>query len=302
MEKEIMHREEELFNLSSTTRCLSCGQLPRESWQAAGVDRKGVKTPASAGVAGGGSFITDDGSNASPSYVLSDQSAGNPHSQANSEQLYALLTGQAGLRPIQLNHQPMMPRPSTTSGGTGSVLGSAGQSVISGNSASNKRKTNEKIPEPIYRKAKLSAHLKEMVKVSAPAVEQYGYSSVNPLYVLDGTVAEMDQDGLSVTSNAKSMLGSASTPNLGSNGSMKSARAGTSGGRRGVGAQGGGGGGGGGGESLVLPDINNGMGISKPTSPSSNSVNKGNIHVNLGTTGLAEPQLVISQVKLGSHI
>lgn len=300
MEKEILHREEELFNLASTTRCLSCGQLPRESWSAAGVERKPPKTPPGSGVAGGGSFITDEGSNASPSYVLSDQSAANPHSQANSEQLYALLTGQAGLRPIQLNHNPMMPRPNTTSG-PGSVLGSAGQSVISGSSVANKRKTNEKIPEPIYRKAKLSAHLKEMVKVAAPAVEQYGYSSVNPLYVLDGTVAEMDQDGMSVVSSAKNMLGSASTPNLGANGSMKSARAGTSGGRRGAGALGSGGGAG---ENLVLPDINNrnGMGISKPTSPSSNSVNKGNVHVNLGTTGLAEPQLVISQVKLGSHI
>jgi hypothetical protein len=44
----------------------------------------------------------------------------------------------------------------------------------------------EKIPEPLYRKARMAAHLKEMVKVSTPALGPYGYQGgTNPFFVTD---------------------------------------------------------------------------------------------------------------------
>lgn len=331
MEKDIITREEELYNLASTTRCLSCGQMPRESWQSAnsisssqskrqqvihfppGMPNKrdlspeGTRGNSASPIqhedsvshlshADGGSPMDDEisvegrrGVNGGGStFLTSDTNGVNPHSSAGNEQLYALLTGQAGLKPIQLQHNPMLPqsRPHTTANTT--------------------KKKAEKIPDPVYRKAKLSAHVKEMVKVSAPAVEQYGYNSVNPLYVLEGAVVDQDD-----TIGSRQLIGSHSLNSLSnqprSGGSVKSmvgeytmvhdpramraAAKKTNNGSNDV---------------LVLPDIHtssNGI-SSKPNSPGSVASRDGSMSSSRRDQrggGGGEPQMVISQMKMSSY-
>jgi hypothetical protein len=98
----------------------------------------------------------------------------NPYSSAHNEQVYALLTGQVGLKPIQLRHNPTAP--------------------VKDPYAKNSLKA-EKIPEPLYRKQRMSQQIKEMVKVQAPQFEQYGWNPANnPLYVLDGQVSMADDN------------------------------------------------------------------------------------------------------------
>lgn len=237
MEKEILNREEELYTVatSTTTRCLSCGQAPRESWQV------GMAIPSHSVVAGNGAVAArpvskhrraasptgitstaggvsdtsppaqrpmssqhmDDELNSissepqhphrgvtalTSSFLTSSEPVLNPYSQGQTNDVYALLTGQAGLRPIQLQRAPMQPikephlgRPASSNNGNTTTT------IV----ASNKKKsTTDKIPEPMYRKAKMTAHMKEMVKVQASGLDTYGYNHLNPMYVMEGSVSE----------------------------------------------------------------------------------------------------------------
>lgn len=198
MEKEIVNREEEMMRVASSTRCMSCGLVPRPS------STRGGKRTKSAGpqraTSPPGQTAPQIVNNASQSPTTSTQlmlddelslpdqpqnasivfensadaaTTSSPYSSSHNEQVYALLTGQVGLRPIQLRHQPINPV--------------SHPSVIKG---TNKSLPAEKIPEPLYRKARMSAQIKEMVKVQAPALDAYGYHSSNPLYVYDGHVGD----------------------------------------------------------------------------------------------------------------
>jgi hypothetical protein len=242
MEKEILNREEELYTMASstTTRCLSCGQLPRESWQggmaipthsvvagngaaAARPVSKHRRSASPTGVtaAAGGASGTpsppqqrplsngvssqhmDDEINsiasepqhphrgvtaANSSFLTSSEPVLNPYSQSQTNDVYALLTGQAGLRPIQLQHPPMQPIKEPHLGRpTSSTPANTTTTIVAANK---KKSASEKIPEPAYRKAKMTAHMKEMVKVQASALDTYGYNHLNPMYVLEGSVLE----------------------------------------------------------------------------------------------------------------
>jgi hypothetical protein len=242
MEKDILHREEELYSMTSTTRCLSCGQLPKESWQSSNhptigsanskahtasrqnrypsaaspssssiMTRSNLDNPhyddelstihsvdMSVGYEGNNNGLGGQGQGGmrpnTTTFVTSDALAVNPYSLNSSEQVYSLLTGQAGLKPLQLHHAPMVPvnRPHTT---TNSVSGSS-VSSSSSMATDKKKKNGDKIPDHLHRKAKL----KEAVKILAPAVEQYGYSQSNPLYVLEGAVSDDNDDNSSIDS------------------------------------------------------------------------------------------------------
>jgi hypothetical protein len=340
MEKEIIQREEELFHVASSTRCLSCGQVQRESWQAATpgpANKKRVVTvpsavPSRGSLSPGGSVVSEGGeslppsllapqeaggyltagtgprspmddemteggqyslqskaSSPPPAFMTAEASSANPYSLQGQEQVYALLTGQAGLKPLQLQHAPMIPqtpsRPHTTAAGA----------------QGKKKPPGEKIPDAAARRAKLSAHVKEMVKVAAPAAEQYGYSSANPLYVMEGAVVD-DSDAISVLSTASSrqLIGShsltalpsqqtrAHRPPINELAIVSDPRV-TKGSRRT------------GGDVLVLPDIHSGGGGSKPGSPNS-LASRDTSRRRRGSAGDKEPQLVVSQVKLASYL
>ncbi len=219
MEKEIVNREEEMMRLASTTKCLSCGQMPRPHSKKKQI-RPGTTIPSPGrgpssrspspvgrgGVDGGGSIanathytpttsvmLDDEISNPdamglSPSHVGSativyanpddGKTTTNPYSSAHNEQVYALLTGQVGLKPIQLRHAPVAP-------------------VKDPYKASSSLKA-DKIPEPLYRKARMSQQIKDMVKVQAPQLEQYGFNPANnPLYVMDGYVGSVAEESTS---------------------------------------------------------------------------------------------------------
>jgi hypothetical protein len=100
-----------------------------------------------------------------------------------SEEIYSVLTGSAGLKSLMPQHTPMIPvrDPYGITSAAGHTAAPAGQS---------KRRTQ--VPEPMYRKAKMAAHIKEMVKVSAPSAQNYGFNSTNPFFVMDGYADDAD--------------------------------------------------------------------------------------------------------------
>jgi hypothetical protein len=352
MEKEIVQREEELYSMTSTTRCLSCGQMPKESWQAANMFSPNSRASGTRSVTEGGgerppfvippnvSFppglrpLMDDESSEGSSYwhhhhqqyhggpsssskstIVTTSDAMNPHSLANNEQIYALLTGQAGLKPLQLHHAPMIPQtPGTATAASSAAASRPHTTSANPVAATNKTKKNnagEKIPDSSYRKSKLSQHVREMVKVSAPAAEQYGYNPSNPMYVLEGGV--MDDDNASIGSlgsigSSRQLMGSHSLPTglhpSTAGRDQKTIKVGGAGGKNNT-------------KNnitinfmskssthhqqqqndshLVLPDIHN---SSKPGSPN------GSNRQRKSPSGVQEdsPQMMISQVKMSSYL
>lgn len=130
------------------------------------------------------------------------------HSLVNiprSEEIYNVMTGSAGLKSLMPQHAPMMPvqHPYNITNNT-----------IHPAHTTSKRKPHtanpNAIPEPLYRKAKLASHLKEMVKVSAPSAQNYGFNSVNPFFVVEG-YSEENIDGTSSLDAGGSLYSAAST-------------------------------------------------------------------------------------------
>lgn len=282
MEQDILRREEEMFSAASSTRCMSCGQLPADPTNAfvnhTAARRAGSGHPASAhardtgiasarGQAGGtsnqrniqiphgsagflkggaGSVRPNTSPNAEMGAQFSSQfSIQNPslssvepprdgtvldigslsapeppprgelmddelslhseHSHNNllqgsqqsqyassaqvlgpvrSDEIYAVITGSAGLKSLMPQHTPMVP--------VRDPYGITSGQQPGGQQAQQSKRRQEKVPEPMYRKAKLAAHLKEMVKVSAPSAQNYGYSANNPFFVVEGYTDEAD--------------------------------------------------------------------------------------------------------------
>lgn len=190
MEREIVKREEQMLSLSSVTRCLSCGQTkganvaPPKSMTASSTSQSmglGSASPGRPSSPQQSSLILDDELSAGGAGHDGTQQPLGQYSTAQAEKVYALLTGQAGLRPLHLHHEPLQPVPQPYIPADLPPRASTASSV-------NKLrgKVADKIPEPLYRKARLSQHVKEMVKVSAPALQQHGFDfNTNPLYVLD---------------------------------------------------------------------------------------------------------------------
>lgn len=206
MEQELIYREEEMLSAAGTAahaaRCISCGQLPavtRPRTTQPTAQRSGITSPQT-GLSG--KFVDEDnlGRDSPPlnssnvivtSTPLTNSSA---FSLQNNEQVYSLLTGQVGLRPLHLQHNPLQPRDALNNNNNNAgnnVNSSATNGMHSSRPhtvATNRVKPQgaDKIPEPLYRKARMAAHMKEMVKVSAPAMDSYGYNSgANPFYITD---------------------------------------------------------------------------------------------------------------------
>lgn len=172
--------------IAGTIRCISCGHAAPPSGPA-GIPT-GALNPAYPhgrphsypNHARGGSMVDGgmDGSagNARMSVIMDDElSTGSNdanrsphHSQhvpdpvvlAGNEEMVALLSGNVGLKPLLQQHKPH-PVKGTNGGKHSTSMASNSR----GSSASGLR--TEKIPEPLYRKARMASHIKEMVKVSS---------------------------------------------------------------------------------------------------------------------------------------
>lgn len=196
MEQELIYREEEMLSAAGTAvnaaRCISCGQLPavqrpRTTQQAS--SRSGIGSPQT------GRYMDDEGVESPPTTAgnqpavpvpLHPNAANSAYSMQGNEQVYSLLTGQVGLRPLHLQHHPLQPRDPyhQQNNGAGTGMHSSRPHTMATNRV--KPATADKIPEPMFRKARMAAHMKEMVKVSTPAMDGYGYhAGSNPFFVTD---------------------------------------------------------------------------------------------------------------------
>lgn len=104
-----------------------------------------------------------------------------------SEEIYNVITGTAGLKSLMPQHTPLIPVRDPYGITTAHHQRTVGPTTTT---TGKPLKRVEKVPEPLYRKAKMAAHLKEMVKVAAPSVQNYGFSVNNPFFVLDGYAAD----------------------------------------------------------------------------------------------------------------
>lgn len=208
MEQELIYREEEMLSAAGTAahaaRCISCGQLPavgRPRTTQSSQQQRNISSPQTSS----GKFMTDESHDQldqrpfqPPSSIVAPTPLTNSsvYSLQGNEQVYSLLTGQVGLRPLQLQHHPLQPRDPFHGNNTSINNGNNNNSLHNNSMHSSRPHTMatnrvkpvnaEKIPEPLYRKARMAAHMKEMVKVAAPALDTYGYhSGNNPFYVTD---------------------------------------------------------------------------------------------------------------------
>jgi hypothetical protein len=187
MEQELIYREEEMLTAAGTAanapRCISCGQLPAVSRPRTTQQRSALASPQTGKLMDDEIVLTDATPLVSPT-PLNNNSA---FSMQGNEQVYSLLTGQVGLRPLHLQNPPLQARdpfgPNSSSGTSNAMHNSRPHTM---STARVKPAAAEKIPEPLYRKARMAAHLKEMVKVSTPALGPYGYQGgTNPFFVTD---------------------------------------------------------------------------------------------------------------------
>eukprot|EP01034_Spumella_vulgaris_P021440 gene21440-27471_t len=185
MEADLLRREEEAYTMTSTTRCLSCGQRPANPQQAAsqGLTKGGniAPPPATNGIQTTSHIeMTDDISASSAGHrSMMSQSTPMLPSHASSDQIHTLVAGSGGLKPLLVQHSPMKPL----------------HDPYATNTARRRAAGAEKIPEPMYRKAKMAAQMKEMVKITNPSTAMYGYGPSNPLYVMDGMIGSGSAGG-----------------------------------------------------------------------------------------------------------
>jgi len=178
MEQEILQKEEEMFNQAVTTRCLSCGQLPPDASKVLTQYHVGKKSTAVKDTADGSNEVSDhDGSGGSMHDTSSVQL------KVRSEDVYTLLTGSAGLRPLLQQQKPMSPI---------DPYGYTAQHMPMPQNKL-KNKSQGKIPEQRYRKAQMAAHLKEMVKVTPAASQNYGFNTNNPFYAGDNLTLDLEE-------------------------------------------------------------------------------------------------------------
>ena len=184
LEHEMVQKEEEMHSMASTTRCLSCGQsqsdvvLKKLNRVAGSIAGDNISTITSStmgnmppGSAASNMEIDDELSR-------SEDNLGSMHSKqmsksaplvglqtATEEEIQTLLSGNAGLRPLLAKHTPVQ------------MTASVPHQTPS--SSSGNRKKGEKLPDPLYLKAKLAAHMKEMVKTDNTSKKQ------SAMYVLE---------------------------------------------------------------------------------------------------------------------
>lgn len=142
-----------------------------------------------------------------------------------SDELHSLLTGNTGLKSLLPQHAPLLP-----------VKDPYGE----------RRKSIEKSPDPLYRKAKIQAHIKEMVKIAAPVASKNFRTSastptlpptvaasLNAKYLLDNgdfngfsyVEDNVKFTNSSITSNSRAPLGRGALKSAGPGRSVLSASA-----------------------------------------------------------------------------
>ena len=178
LEHELVQKEEEMYAMASTTRCLSCGQgraevglkkLHRIGEESQGdkdslsitTNNTSNKGPIRSGSPNGSVVMDDELSVPGQSLDYGQRGSQNSRSApsiglqaATDEEIQNLLSGNAGLRPLLNKHTPVQ-------------MSLTVPQQLPSSSAGNKKK-GEKMPDPLYLKAKLAAHMKEMVKVDPP--------------------------------------------------------------------------------------------------------------------------------------
>lgn len=134
-----------------------------------------------------------------------------------SEDVYSLVTGNQGLKPLLKQHKAMLPvrdpyaksraavaaENSNVSAALSNYRNPTTNIVAPANLEAQLQRRRpadaERIPEPLYRKARLAAHMKEMVKVSPESALNYGFTADNPFYVMDGMLDDKDRRDLSAS-------------------------------------------------------------------------------------------------------
>ena len=177
LEQDMVQKEEDAYSMASTTRCLSCGQNPTD------LVLKKLNRVAGSNSGDNISTITASTSNKPPGMEIDDELSRSEETQskngklmsksaplvglqsATEEEIQSLLSGNAGLKPLLSSHTP--------------VHMSASVPHQMPASASGSRKKGDKLPDPLYLKAKLAAHMKEMVKTDSTSKNQ------SPMYVLE---------------------------------------------------------------------------------------------------------------------
>eukprot|EP01033_Poteriospumella_lacustris_P011989 gene11989-8561_t len=167
MEQELIYREEEMLSAAGTAvnaaRCISCGQLPavqrpRTTQQAS--SRSGIGSPQT------GRYMDDEVVESPPTTAgnqpavpvpLHPNAANSAYSMQGNEQVYSLLTGQVGLRPLHLQHHPLQPRDPYHQQNNGAGTGMHGSRPHTMATNRVKPATADKIPEPMFRKARPNA-------------------------------------------------------------------------------------------------------------------------------------------------
>lgn len=183
MEQEILQKEEEMFSQAVTTRCLSCGQLPPDASKVFSQSNMGGRKPpmdtnAKDTAADGSIEGATNNDDAAQEDSLSVQQ------KVRSEEVYTLLTGSAGLKPLLQQQKPMSPK---------DPYGYSAQRMNTMPQNKLKNSGQGKIPEQRYRKAQMAAHLKEMIKVTPAASQNYGFNAHNPFYAGDSLTLDLEE-------------------------------------------------------------------------------------------------------------
>jgi len=152
-------KDEEESKAAMSIKCLSCGQLHKDT------------------------TLHRDGRGSPEHQRLAEMVRNVPNTKEDYEQMVAVLQRSAGLRSLDRHYNPI------DSGSSNNSVASAPVYVMP---SSGMVREGEKVaPEPLYRRAKLAAHMKELVKVPLSSVKLTNSAEAYPekRYVMDNSVA-----------------------------------------------------------------------------------------------------------------
>ena len=161
-------REAEDLKASMSIKCLSCGTLHKDH-------------TLGAGAAGGGRTSPEQSR-------LLEMVKSVPHTREDYEQMMAVLQRSAGLRGLDRQYMPIdVGSPDTQSVGSSVSKGGGSVYVIDVSGGSVVKEGERVALEPLYRKARLAAHMKELVKIPHSSVKLSNTADAYPekRYVLD---------------------------------------------------------------------------------------------------------------------
>ena len=209
LESDLLQKEDDLYSVASSTRCLSCGVGSRSIQSGAPLKplKKGITPGVSSNSSVDHSVIADqvsistDITNHSFQNMQNDGGSQSNSTQsrprtiahvpdihvlsASDEEVQSLLSGTAGLKPI-LKH--IIP-------------------VLDVTPSNRQKKNADKSSDPVYRKAKAAQYMKEMVKINESTANFYSLKNNSPVYILE-------DDSQSVGNGSLASHGSVSLPHI----------------------------------------------------------------------------------------